>query len=143
MKSQRFRFRLIGILLMGIILFAGIYGLKGIPGFNSSDASLSESIRRLTGSLPASGSVSSTDTAAPATENPVASLSDSAALPTEDAMTPPETAAPSQNTEWGKNAADQPASSPGSIIDAVLQFFPTPSPSPDAAPTPTPNNLNL
>ena len=48
MKNQRFRYKLIALLLMGLLLLAGVYGIRTIPLTGPSD-SLRDSILRLTG----------------------------------------------------------------------------------------------
>ena len=48
MKGQRYRFKLITLLLMGLILLSLVHGARTIP-LESSSASLRDSILRLTG----------------------------------------------------------------------------------------------
>ena len=143
MKSQRFRFRLIAVLLMGLILFAGVYGLKAIPGY-SADSSLSEAILRLTGGLPSSKPSAASDAATPTSENPASSLWNSVFHKTEAVVSPSVSVTPAQTFDSKETITVHPSSTADSFSNALVQLFDaSSSPSPDSEPSPTPNTFNL
>ena len=146
MKSQRFRFKVIAILLISCLLFAGTYGLKNIPEA-SSKASLRNAIQQLT-------AVFNSDTPLPAfSAEPAADHAPS--LPGEPFQHPPESSVPPTGSV---SSPSPPVSSmsptadpvpentlkPANFNDALINFFaPAASPSSHSDPTPTPDNRGL
>ena len=149
MKYQRFRFKVIAILLIGSLLFAGTYGLKNIPEA-SSKASLRNAIRKLTAVF---------DSGAPSPASSSEPVSDHASsLPGEHFQHPPESSFPLADSASSSplSVSATPLSTapgpeetlkPSNFSDALIRLF-APSASPSSQsdptdPTPTPDNTGL
>lgn len=103
MKNQRFRFRVVALLLAGLILLAGVSGMRMLPG-SESTASLRDAIRRLTGQ--------------PLSPAPAPSVSPSPAQ--EQSLwgtpTPADTVSPSGQSLWGTPIPAETAPASGQSI---------------------------
>lgn len=146
MKSQRFRFKVIAILLISCLLFAGTYGLKNIPEA-SSKASLRNAIQQLTAifnseaPLPASSAEPVTDHASPSPEEPSQQSTENTVQPA-GSVSSPSPSVPSMSSPASPDPED--TLSPPNFNDALIKFFaPSASPSSHSDPTPTPDNRGL
>ena len=146
MKSQRFRFKVIAILLISCLLFAGTYGLKNIPEA-SSKASLRNAIQQLTAifnseaPLPASSAEPVTDRASPSPEDPFLQSTENTVQPA-GSVSSPSPPVPSMSSPVSPDPED--TLSPLNFNDALIRFFaPSASPSSHSYPTPTPDNRGL
>ncbi len=137
MKNQRFRFRLITLLLIGLIALAAFCGARTIPVMDSS-ASLRDAILRLTGQNVPAGPAA-TPSSAYSTEGLVFSPSSPAPSSSPSAFSVGNLLftglSPSSSPVPDPSPADQ---KDLSLPEALSQYFSSVSPDPAASPSPFP-----
>ena len=146
MKSQRFRFKVIAILLIGALLFAGTYGLNNIPEA-SSNASLRNAVRQLTAGFgsntpsPVSSAEAVSDYASPPPGEPFQQPPE-ISIPPADSVSSPSLPVSLTPFPAAPDLEETPKSS--NFSDALIRLF-APSASPSSQPdsTPTPDNTGL